>query len=166
MKKIISLFLVVCLCIVCILPAMAANPQIASETNQSNSTHEFGMIAVPNDSSNGNVIAPMKSTWSDAGGVSTLDYLTSGKYIAWSIKPSTVVPYYFTGTIYIVNGRGNTAGTFPVSGLGEGLKDGIVDISHIGLTKGFHYTAVFEGIAKTEFINYYVSPNARLPFAY
>jgi len=97
-----------------------------------------------------------------------LDYMSSGKYIAWSVNPATILTYTFTGEISVyTNSTGAYKGTGLCSGFGVGSESGIVDVSGMGLRSGVLYKAVFTGTATDIMGNVFVvSSEAYLPFTY
>jgi hypothetical protein len=148
---------------------------LANETLETNYTEEiqtnyiqhennFAMDIVPTIE---NGITPYKTIYGN-GGSCTIDYMASGKYVAWGVKPATSLMYTFTGTVTIyTNSTGAFKGFGPCYGMATGTKSGIVDVTGMKLRSGTVYKAVLAGTA-TDFLgkNYIVSPGASITFTY
>lgn len=102
------------------------------------------------------------------GGTCTLDYMSSGKYVAWSVNPATILTYTFVGEISIYTySTGAYKGSGACAGFGIGSESGIVDVTGMGLRSGTKYKAVFTGVATDIAGNVFtVSSSASLPFTY
>lgn len=143
--------------------AFAAETESTAQL-ETQSQNVFGMDAISN---NENGITPYL-TITGNGGSCTLDYMSSGKYVAWSVKPATLLTYTFAGEINIYTySTGAYKGTGLCSGFGVGTESGIVDVSGMKLRSGVKYKAVFTGTATDIAGNVFaVSSEAVLPFTY
>lgn len=168
MKKWKKLLTIICACAMVFLfnvTAFAAENDSANQLDLQ-SQNVFGMDAMSNNE-NEDGIMPYLTITGD-GGSCTLDYMSSGKYIAWSVKPATILTYTFAGEIDIyTNSTGAYKGTGLCSGFGIGTESGIVDVSGMGLRSGVKYKAVFTGTATDIGGNVFtVSSTAVLRFTY
>jgi len=172
LKKFLSLACVTIITLSMSVTAFASEtqqlPQIESAQEvTTNSQNIFSMdtIVCPEDNENG--ITPFMTFIGD-GGRCTLDYLSSGRYVAWTVKPDTILPYMFSGeiSIYTVS-TGAYRGTGFCSATGFGTGSGIVDVLGMRLNPGTVYRAEFSGTATDATGNIYtVSPFAKISFTY
>lgn len=109
-----------------------------------------------------------RKTITGSGGVARLDYVKLGTQITWSIKPSTILPYTFAGTLKIYNTKKTKCyRTFNLYEAGVGTEGNDVFIGGLGLRKGSNYVAKLEGSAITVPVGvYWVSDDAELTFNY
>lgn len=131
---------------------------------QSESQNTFYMDAVSN---NEDGVSPYL-TIVENGGSCKLDYISSGKYLAWTVTPATSFAYTFIGEIRVYT---SSTGAYKGMGLctaaGVGSKSGIVDVKGMKLRSGVKYKAVFSGTATdTEGNLFTVSSAAVIPFTY
>ena len=145
--------------------AFAAETESTAQL-ETQSQNVFGMDAISNNENEDGITPYLTITGN--GGSCTLDYMSSGKYVAWSVKPATLLTYTFVGEINIYTySTGAYKGTGLCSGFGVGTESGTVDVSGMKLRSGVKYKAVFTGTATDIAGNVFaVSSEAVLPFTY
>lgn len=166
-KKLLSLVCAFTMALSLNVTAFAAETAEVSpiETESSTESGVFGMDIVAVENQDG--IAPYK-TIEGNGGVSTINYMSSGKYVAWSVKPATILPYTFVGEVTVTTySTGALKGTGLCSEFGVGTESNIVDVAGMGLRNGVVYKATLTGIATDAAGNkFVVSPDAYITFTY
>lgn len=152
-KKIVSMICVLVMCMTMSMSVFATEktdnlPELdkyISEENAENfQQNVFGMNIVEIREAS----AIPRKTFYGNGGTCTLDYMDSGKYVAWGVQPATTLPYEFNGEIEIYElYSGSYCGAGVCSTVGIGTANGLVDVASMRLRDGTMYTAVFTGAA-------------------
>ena len=126
--------------------------------------HVFGMWTDSPEVGSG--IMPFE-TFIGNGGSCTLDYMESGKHLAWSVSPDTPSSYTFTGEVTVKTQSGSIIWSFPCEMGGIGTVSGTFYIRNIGLSNGTSYRAELSGTAiDSNGRVYNVVPDASISFVF
>lgn len=165
MKKMFSVILAFVIFNTCVLTAHAAT----DDNGPDNSSTGFVVIhqETPMEKhslSGASGVTPF-ATFFGNGGVSTLDYLSEG-YIQWSVTPTTIERYTFSGTVSIYL-NGSHVRTVSCFAAGTGFRSGLVDLRNMGLKSGKRYDVYFAGSAVDDAGTVFtVSDSAHISFVY
>ena len=136
-----------------------------------NISANFNEEEIPTVSSSGSLLVENileRATFWGNGGSVTLDYMSSGGYVAWKINPNTPYSYVFSGSLEIRLASNNSLKkSIPIAASGTGSKSGTVEVYYLGLKKGTRYKAILKGaLTATAGTTMLIDDSVQIEFTY